>query len=368
MSAEPTTKDIDSQDDDPEENERAIALGLFGKFNLNDGVASGKFVTFMIDEENVNISDFKLRSNVEMIQLFDFLAIEGYELNKNDVKVTGSILKIGKAALSIKMHDNPTGMVQIKNQGEERRIKILLAEGINASKIDNEGNQTIILITGIGIRGSIINQNGSVDIEDTDQGVYINMTAAPNDNLMIRFHPMIGERNGEMENAVFQGLMGGVLGAELSISSDEDGVDYEDLNYDASIRVKVEEAEHEKVVIEVSSDVHSGRVILVNMDKKIVSGTGDISVKVDGSDVEVVAIDGVVPSAIASEDDAVSALADADGVVQILIYIPSFSSHDISIVPSYVKEDEHGMLEWGMALIGAIAVLSLAGYVLIRRH
>ncbi|MEM0448496.1 MAG: hypothetical protein QW520_01560, partial [Methanomassiliicoccales archaeon] len=107
----------------------------------------------------------------------------------------------------------------------------------------------------------------------------------------------------------------------------------------------------------------------INVDDTALEAEGrEIKARIDGKDVRITSDPLEVLSAEGSNpEDAVFCVRSAGGVSQLMIYVPSFSTHQIEI-SSIGPLDVLTSMEGALALVGAAALIIMAAIVLVRRR
>jgi hypothetical protein len=158
---------------------------------------------------------------------------------------------------------------------------------------------------------------------------------------------------------MLQAIIQNRMACELSLMVRNGNAMYDIMEYQHQFRMRVMEAERNRVVIEVSSPNHEGKVILMNMDMQTMeTKNGQMTVKLDGADVRWTAnpLD-VLYATGSNSSDTLYTVLNGGETSQLLIYVPSFSVHVLS-VQSVIP----GMEIFGIAGIAAgLAALAVVG-------
>jgi hypothetical protein len=347
-----------------------------GTLRLNNEMATGKYISFDVSLIDGTVSDYRLLSNDGLVGIVQYLSIEGLVLEANSIDIAGRVMLIGNETIEVKVHDNPTGMIQIKNDGATtEHIMILLAEGLSANLDMNNDESVSIIIEAPGINGVVHVVNGLADIDETDIGTYIDITLDEKDDVQIFFEPMVGEENDETEDLLQDGIGDGTIVSEISISLGSDDVEYDVTSYDQAMTTNVRENDVGGVVIQVSSDIDEGKVFFISIGSSILDYRTDLNVTLDGAALSNLSTpEDVIEAAHNSSQEAVFYFVQDGKVTEFFVYIPTFSTHEVEISPAasapidLTETESHDLIEWGLAVSAAICILGLAGCMVARRY
>ena len=357
---------------------------FFGHFNLTDGVADGKFITFAFDESSGDVSDYALRSNSGEVTFFDSIQIIGFA--PSSVSLHGSVMLVRNASVQAIIHDNPTGMFHVVSNETNTTVSFLLASGMNAlplsPEVEEEREQerendmvsedvdhhlaVAVAIIGNGAYGVIATDEGNITIDATSHGTYVNVTISY-DHAMFRAKPVFSHHHMN-EDAILQAISEGRVAGEISLVLRDGVTSYDTMEYRNQFRIQLLSAERDRIQLRVEDQEHRGQVVILNIDKGTFdSQKGELRLELDGATIkattnplEVLYADGSAPS------DAVYCVIESDGVSQFLVYVPSFSVHQLS-VSSLGPMDALLSLMGIVAIVGALALVAVAGFLMLKR-
>jgi len=384
--------------------------GFFGRFNYSNGVMNGKFVSFELNESNGVITNYSLKSRSGPIAVFDSMSISGFA--PTNLTVHGSVMLLRNGTVQIIIHDNPTGMIHIiSNLSVLASFK--LADGLNATEIlindqddeqengtaheneyeneyeheqgngtgdenqaenDHEHNydrdqakRSVVLIAGNGMLGIIATDDGNLTVDATENGTFVNATFT-NDHAVFRARPVFARHHGMHDISFMFAIAQERIAAEMTLIWRENGTYIETMEYERSFTMMVMEAKHNRIMLRISSEVHQGRVVILNVDQGTLDLLkGNSLVKLDGTEVRSTANPlEVLYATGSSSTDAVYCFTESNGTAQFLIYVPSFSVHELSVESVGPFAQVMGA-SGAIAVIVALAVIGVAAMVLVRR-
>lgn len=229
------------------------------------------------------------------------------------------------------------------------------SDGIKENYRDNSNNtnpdpnpvppidQNMAWLNGDNLIGTIYVSGGNLSVTD---GL---VTVALGDHGFVSFYaftiiPLFMETLGpevkdntlsDMKDAIASGR----VGAEIKFGpnggsqggSRETGTSYNTVRYDTSLELRPLSYGKDKVELEVSSTVSSGRVFLINIDNSVMDSSvvEDLVVKMDGIPMEVAPDVNTVFSASGSTAQA-NIVTSTTGL-SVAVYVPHFSAHTITV-------------------------------------
>ena len=341
-------------------------LRFFGQFNLTGGVVDGRFITFALNETSGALSDYALKKDGGAVTVFDSIRILGFE--GQNLSLHGSVMRLRGDGLQMIVHDNPTGMYHVVS-GLNVTVAFLLAEGMSAVPLPSDNEQEVknaVSIFGEGLEGIVATDDGAISIDEADAGTFVNVTFS-NDHVMFRVHPLHSHLHIH-EGALIQAISQGRVAGEMSVILREGLASYDTMEYMSQFQMRLKAVERNRIQLQLESQEHAGKVVVVNFDQGTLDPTrGEVGVELDGvrlrctaNPLEVLYAEGSQPS------DAVYCMVSSEDTSQFLIYVPSFSVHELTIAsigPLDALTSGAGL----MALAGALALVALAGVALIRR-
>jgi hypothetical protein len=370
--------------------EKGIKKQLFGHFNVTDGVVDGKFITFAFEESSGNVSDYALRNGSGEVTFFDSIQILGF--TPSNISQHGSVMLVMNSSIQVIIHDNPTGMFHVVSNETNTTISFLLAPGMSAlplSPLVWEGRQAerngtevddlnmvpeeededlgiAVAILGNGAYGVIATDEGNITIDDTENGIFVNVTVSL-DHVMFRAKPVFSHHYMN-QNAILQAISEGRVAGELSMVLVDGVATYDTMEYRDQFQIHLMSAERDRIQLQVEDLEHRGKVVILNVDEGAFnSQKGELRLELDG-----VAIRSTTnPLEVLYEDggeasDAVYCVIESDGVSQFLVYVPSFSAHQLTLT-SLGPMDALLSVMGIVAIVGALAIVSIAGILVLRR-
>ncbi|MDD1747187.1 MAG: hypothetical protein LUQ16_05435 [Methanomassiliicoccales archaeon] len=359
---------------------------LFGHFNLTDGVADGKFITFAFDESSGDVSDYALKNRTGEVTFFDSIQILGF--TPSNVSLHGAVMLIQNDSIQAIIHDNPTGMYHVVSNETNTSVSFLLAPGMNALPLspevsernerDGDNGETemmdgtncsrsAVAVFGDGAYGVISTDDGNITIETSGQGTYVNVTVSY-DHVMFRAKPVFSHHHMN-EDAILTAISEGRVAGEISLVLRNGVTSYDTMEYRDEFRLQLLSTERDRIRIQVEDQDHKGKVVILNVDQQTLdSQKGELILELDGAPIktttnplEVLYADG------SDSSDAVYCVMESEGVSQFLVYVPSFSIHQLSI-SSLGPMDSLTSSMGIVAVVGALAIVAVAGFLVLRRR
>jgi hypothetical protein len=370
--------------------EKGYKKQLFGHFNMTDGVVDGKFITFAFDEGSGNVSDYALRNGSGQVTFFDSIQILGF--SPSNISQHGSVMLVMNSSVQVIIHDNPTGMFHVVSNETNTTISFLLAPGMSALPLspsvwewrEAERNGTevddlnimpeepdedlgiAVAIFGNGAYGVIATDDGNITIDESENGTFVNVTVSF-DHAMFRAKPVFSHHHMN-QNAILQAISEGRVAGELSMVLVDGVATYDTMEYRDQFRIHLMSAERDRIQLQVEDQEHRGKVVILNVDEDAFnSQKGELRFELDGvairsttNPLEVLYEDGTEAS------DAVYCVIESDGVSQFLVYVPSFSVHQLTLT-SLGPMDALFSVMGVVAIVGALAIVAIAGILVLRR-
>jgi hypothetical protein len=370
---------------------------LFGHFNLTNEVVDGKFIAFGFDESSGNVSNYALKNDSGEVTIFDSIQILGFE--PSSVTRHGAVMLVQNSSVQAIIHDNPTGMYHVVSNETNTTVSFLLASGLNvlplssdveeeyerersdveSQDVDNESLENPIFfedmerdlsiavaIFGNGAYGVIATDGGKITIDGTQDGTYVNVTISY-DHVMFRSKPVFSHHHMN-DDAILEAISEGRIAGELSLVLRNGATSYDTMEYRDQFRIYLLNAEQDHIHLQVEDQDHLGKVVILNVDEGTFDSQrgelrlelDDVSVRSTTNPLEVLYADGSEPS------DAVYCVIESDGVSQFLIYVPSFSVHQLTL-SSLGATDALVSVMGLVAIIGALTLVVIAGYLMLGR-
>lgn len=352
--------------------QEGMRYALFASFSYSDGVADGYFIDFFYDEMTGTVTDYTLKFKNETIRFFDRILIDDFDPDAPVVR--GAVLHADNGSVQIIIHDNPTGMYHVVSNVTRVFVSFQLADDIEITRIVGSGiggqfadREAVILSKG-SARAIIATDDGTITTEMGSGGTFVNVTTEGN-HIMFRAVPAFANRSLTAEEALFYAIVQNRLGCEISLLVRNGSAMYDVMEYHHQFRAKIMSAVKNRVVLEVSSEDHEGKLVLLNFDKETMeAGKREMIVKLDDERIKETSTPLEVLFASGSEkDDAVYTLLQKGEVCQILIYVPNFSTHMIEIESISIFATLLSPLGIG-AIFAAVAVVCVSAVLLVVKR
>ena len=349
-----------------------IRYALFASFSYSSGVADGYFIDFFYDETTGTVTNYTLKFKNEMIRFFDQILINNFDPDAPVVR--GAVLHADNGSVQIIIHDNPTGMYHVVSNATHVLVSFQLADDVEIARIIGSrygeqftGREAVIISKGLA-RAIIATDDGTITTVTGSGGTFVNVTTNGN-HIMFRAMPALANRSLTAEEALFYSLAQNRLGCEISLLVRNGSAMYDIMEYRHQFRAKIMSALKNRVILEVSSEDHEGKLVLLNFDKETMeAGKREMIVKLDGERIKETSMPLEVLFASGSEkNDAAFTVLQRGEVCQILIYVPSFSTHTIEVESVSIFADLTSPLGIG-AIIAAVAVVCVSAVLLVSRR
>jgi hypothetical protein len=343
-------------------------LGLFRGFNQTGSQFDGRFLSFALNESNGALTNYTVVTIGGDVVVFK--ATGPIDFTPGNISLRGSLFVEEDMNVSIVVHDNPVALMHLTSTRTNERVYFNLGPGISAVVLPKMGNNTVdsyALVSGAGIQGILTAKNGTLSIESDGHGIFT-ITANASD-VMFRMKPAFAKGHTALEGAVQDAIVDGRIAGELSLTFRNGSAMYDLMQYRMGFGLEVQQANQNHVRLAVSSNEHEGKVAIINLDQGTFdTQTGnDMTVTLDGNGIRQTRNPLEVLSASGSlNSDAVYCIESTDNGSQILVYIPSFSTHvlDLSSVPPLASIlSVTGLL----AVLGAMVAVGAAAFLLLGR-
>ena len=360
--------------DDRAATEEGYKKHFFGRFNLTDGVADGKFITFAFDDSSGNVSDYALRNRTGEVTFFDSIQILGFA--PSNLSLRGAVMLMKNDTVQAIIHDNPTGMYHVVSNETNTTVSFLLASGMNALPLSSEVEDRFeevdhdltiaVAVFGNGAYGVIAADEGNMTIDASDHGTYVNVTVSY-DHLMFRAKPVFSHHHMN-EDAILGAISKGRVAGEISLVMRDGVTSYDTMEYRDQFRIQLLSTDRNHIQIQIQDQDQVGKVVVLNVDQGTFdSQAGELKIELDGAPIratnnplEVLYAEGTDPA------DAIYCVIESDGVSQFMIYVPSFSVHELAVT-SLGPMDALLSVMGIVAIVGALAIVAIAGVMMLRR-
>jgi hypothetical protein len=328
-------------------------------FQAEGNTYQGRHVTFTYDPTTGVVTDFA-RTGSEPI--FSSVTVVGAS-PVGDPLVVGSIFRANLTFGMIQIHDNPTGLIQVY-LNHSTTVEYIL--GAVEGRIDDRvpGNRSVLVEQDGKPLGVLFSAHGTVDL--TEEGIEVELQEPG--LILFRMAPVIS-RGAEV--SLLLGVAAGRIKAEVTLAMEDGRLDADRAIYRPSLQVDPYGSRPNRVVVVVSDDEREeGTVLLLRLHRSIFSVTSARQVTITFDDE-------VVPVAATLEDvlfqtgrlpsDVVAFTLEDPVFLQVLVYIPGFSTHVIAvqgIPPGAIILDNPSIIALGVGALVAV----LAGVALLRRR
>lgn len=344
---------------------------MFAELTYEDGIADGYYISFLLNETSGAVTNYSLKTAGGAVTIFDSIEIAGFDPSAPEVH--GAVMLFDNETVQVIIHDNPTGMYHVIANSTEAAVSFKIAAGIDVTDISPGngdglvGNRQAVMITDGEVEAIVTTDDGTLVVDRGSAGTYVNVTFE-NDHAMFRAKPAFAYRNVHNESAMQQALIQKRLACEMSLVVRNGSAMFDVMEYQNQFRMTVMTAEQNRIVVQVSSENHEGRVVLMNMDQlTLETRKGLLTVEIDGKKVRESSNPLEVLYATGSEEeDAVYTVLQSDDISQVLVYVPSFSTHTITI-ESVLPGAEIFGIAGVVAVLGAVAIVSVAAFALFAK-
>jgi len=327
--------------------EKAERAYMFGVFSEDLPEIEGRFVSF--DYESGAVYNYTLITDEESL-IFNTIYIVDFEM-ESEPKMDGAVFRMNGAGCDLWIHNNPTGMLQITASKHDSPVivKAELADGLVLSKLTN----------------------GTYEIGGLDEPAYLRFGGAVleiNENLftvdisdyghfMFSAIPDKGCGGSGYRYQYTMAVMNGSIDSELHVVTSNGESLTQKFEYQGKVEMRVRSLEQNRIRITVESEEHKGKVVAINLDKDTLNAMNckEIAVKLDGDGLREAS--GVEEVVEAGGNEGVYYVEKSAEGLQALVYVPSFSEHEISIEKTGEPDD-------AVLFIGNIAVAVIAAVIL----
>jgi hypothetical protein len=334
--------------------------GLMAQLNYSDGVVTGDFIKFELNQTTGMITNFSLIVGDEEIMVFDSMNIFGFL--PEEVLIQGSVMSINGGGIQIIIHDNPTNLIHLIANGTNATVSFVASKNMQVTEGVNM-DRDYVNINGTGVDAVLATDNGTIMMDEMEGQTILNVTCQ-DDHLMFRATPGFTNRNMVSERALMQAFVQSRLAGEITILVRNDTAMYNSMEYQNQFRMQLMEAQQNRVMLQVSSDNHEGRLVVMTMDKETFElQNRELTVKMDGVPIRESSLMEVLNENGQQRVNAAFCVLAQGDLSQVLVYIPSFSTHTLSA--EAVAADSNANVFGLTDLVIVIAVLGVIGVVAI---
>ncbi len=340
--------------------------GLMAQLNYSNGIVAGDFIRFELNVTTGMITNYTLLIGDEQIVVFDSVSVAG--LLPEEIMSLGSVMLIKAGAIQIIIHDNPNCMIHIIANHTLADARFVTSENVIVTE-GLFGDREYMYINGTGIDAVLATDNGTMLMGEMEGRTFLNVTFE-DDHLMFRALPTFPNRNMESEQMLMNAFMQSRLAGEISILVRNDTAMFNTWEYQHQFRIQLMEAKQNHIMLQVSSDGHEGRLVVMTMDKETLQlQNKDLLVKMDGTALREAPMSEVLNANGQQVENAAFCMLTQGNISQILVYIPSFSAHSLSAEAVAANADPNVLGQTGLiALILVLGVIGVVAIVLIKRR
>lgn len=294
---------------------RAENAHLFAKLTYANGTAAGRFVSFGLDNATGVVTNYAVLAGNNSTTFFASVTPDAFNAT-DDVRVTGSILRLYGENATLKVHNNPLGLAQWNTADAGLTLTFALAANVTAA---NDTANNTLRLTASGIHAHLILPNGSFAV---DNGT-VTATMPANATLLFAAHPANGGLLVRDLHAVRDAAGNGTVGAIVSVAGSDEDEPVDDAVDVGGVSAHATHARNGTATIHVSGDSPRGKAIVIHLDNATLPGT-NVTVMLDNQTVHEAALG----DALRATGAAVNVTRSADGVT-VVVAVPHFSDHDI---------------------------------------
>lgn len=339
----------------------ALQHRMFGPFDYDDGMVMGYFVHLLYDEESGVITDYAVRTGEVFVDLF--LSINVDDFVPEGMKTTGSVFMQWNDTHRMIVHNNPTAMLHVGSD-HPTFISFLLGEGTEVNETEG-GLDAVVEIIGDGVDAIIGVGNGSIAIENSSEGVYVNATANEG-QVFFRMKPFFAGTGAQFENEVMSAIANGKVSNEMALMARNGDTIAVETSYDHRYGMKMQGVEGNKIMVQVSSEMSEGKVMILKFDANSLDASYGVKVLLDGHELTGGDLGSVLAASGSEMSDARHCLIEDGENYALVVYVPYFSTHLLEI------EGTAALSDIPLSLIGigalAVAVIAIAIVAVSRRR
>lgn len=338
-----------------------------GFVNPGEGIGkpSGSFVSFDPIENGISNYSFNIDQD-QQLRIFDKITVE--EFGKYEESIKGQTYFSKGQAAEFQLFDNPSTMLKMDVHSLEesgRQVSFSLGD----MEVSDEGDGDMVNIGGEGHSGNLI----SLDISDPDQSApsETNDFTVENDNRIsftvedkatIIFRMENEGLSDEISSFVREKMRNGEIGAEFRIESSKDDYNHMYFSY-RDVDVKAQMKDENKLEMLVSSETlgDEGTLVLLDVSSAVmdVSSEEHIDMSFDGGTVSFMED----ASEVSESDDPSYTLVNGEEGTHILVKVPSFSTHSITVenIRDVVNQYMGSLVYYGITSVvtGGLVIVGL---------
>ncbi len=335
---------------------------MFGILNYSEGVATGYFIQFEYSEETGEIMNYSVRTGETYSDVFQ--SVELVDFVPDDMGVHGSIMMQDNDTAKMIVHNNPTALLHVATNNSSAALSFLTVEGASVNETEVEGDLAdVVNVSTSTMNGLIGVANGSIEVEETDSGIYVNVTVNEGQTFF-RMKPYFAGGAGAHEEQVMNAIAQGKISNEMSIMGSNGDVMVMQQSYQHQYMMELQEFGQERIIVQVSSEAPEGKVMILQINNEVMESLGE-KVKIDGEEVDRVSgLDQALNATGDALEDSVYSVESGEDFTTIAVYVPHFSAHTLEI-----GDDGFALSESALLIAIAIAGVALVtvAYAVARR-
>lgn len=302
---------------------RAEEARLFGKLDITDGVATGRFVSFNLTGPDV--SDYTVRDTAAAMTARYFTRIDATGFGEDgEPVVRGAALRLdGDDGAELSVHNTPTAILTYRAGNATLDVELLVPADVTLS---NETGRTMAL-TANGSHGHLVLQGNATmqpPVNGSD-GQRLSVRLDPGSALMFMAHPsrsLVAQNIHKLRDAIADERVGGILTLVKA-----DGAPVQDRVF-LGVDMEATSLGPNRAEVVVRSDDPAGKVVVLNLDSTVLATfSGDnVAVTLDNQSVS-----RADSSVVLNATTPLFHVERHDGGVQVLVHVPSFSDHTLVV-------------------------------------
>lgn len=344
---------------------RSEASNLFAPFAWDGQTASGPFVAFDFSARTGTVVGYFAVNETDMSLLVNTVQIMGFTPAAEPL-VSGATFSASGSAVSLVIHDEPTALLEIRSQGQARRVVVQFpTETKDLAVVHATAWPRSSLAFAIGgSHGRLILGRGNLSVN----GTTVTADLQPEDYLALRAVPAFAEHPAE-RSAVLDAFASGRLAAEYDLVAMNSGGWLEDsAQYQMGLAASSSQVEFGHAEIDLGAAVSRGGLVILAFDPQTMPADAHhrLVVTDNGLDVPKASDSAESLYALPSASSRASfALLDMNATV-LVVYLPDLNATPLQI--QSVPLPATG-LDWPteLAMIAAAFVVSVAAAVMFRR-
>ncbi|MGA1792514.1 MAG: hypothetical protein ACMUHM_01035 [Thermoplasmatota archaeon] len=325
---------------------------MFGQFELGDDGLEGRYVSFGF--EDGILKDYCFVPDEEVI--FSSIGSANDLFLEENTRMEGAVFHAELEGLHMMSHNNPTSMVHFTYSGEEWvNVSFELSEGVGFGEV-SDGD---LPLSGLDKDAWI-----TLGTEDytIDEGLLeVNLTKG----VIVCFFRSPYQTMNSFQESTMRAVSSGNIDGELQVKNAEgSGTESQHFPFQGKVEMQVKGSENGKMLkVEVQSQEKSGKVLMFKVQGQVLGDVevGKVRIEFDGENAEK---SGSLNEVLMGNTTRCKYYIerDGEGCYQAMVYVPGFSTHELTFKTEDGQEDSP-FLSIG-AMIGILLVfLGIAGIV-----